>query len=452
MNAPTDRRRRSRGGDDRVQGLGDERRSPLVRARGLALWRPLAARPFRRHVLGTGLSLFADQAFFVVVTLLVLRVAGPGVELGAVLAVASVPGAVLMPFGGVLSDRFSPAPVMLVASVGRAVLVATLAGLVGLDAVRLWHLYALGAALSAVDALYYPASFAVVPALIPRERLGAANALVQGAEQASEVVGPAAAAGSVAAVGLGPSFGVVALLFAAAAAAFGGLVRVAGGMAPAASSGAPWPDTGESAGTPADGTGGSSGLRAGIRYAWGDPLIRALLLVFAVTELATVGPVVVGGSALAEARFGGAGALGLLFAAWGAGSLLGLVVAGSVARPRHRGGLLLGVTALSGAGLAALGFVPNLPTACAVAAAMGIGSGAVGVVLVAWLQERIAAEFRGRVMGLVAFAAVALDPVSFALAGALTELDPASVFLAAGATMVLAAFGGAASVAVRRFD
>lgn len=111
----------------------------LGRLRKLRLLRPLEGRSFRRLWLGQGLSLLADQTFFVALTLLVSQVAGVGVELGSVLAVSAIPGAVLTPVGGALADRFSPATLMVVASAGRAVLLSLLAAIVLLDAVALCY-------------------------------------------------------------------------------------------------------------------------------------------------------------------------------------------------------------------------------------------------------------------------------------------------------------------------
>ena len=44
--------------------------------------------------------MLADQAFLVSLTWLVLRITDSGAALGVVLAVASIPGIVLMPLGG----------------------------------------------------------------------------------------------------------------------------------------------------------------------------------------------------------------------------------------------------------------------------------------------------------------------------------------------------------------
>jgi MFS family permease len=137
--------------------------------------------------------MLADQAFLVALTWLVLRVTGSGAELGLVLAVASIPGTILTPAGGVLSDRYSPALIMIWTSAGRVLLLALLTFLIMADATRIWHVYVIAAGLSALDALYYPASMSIVPTLVDRARLNAANALSQAAEQVSSIFGPALA-------------------------------------------------------------------------------------------------------------------------------------------------------------------------------------------------------------------------------------------------------------------
>ncbi len=413
-------------------------RGVLDRVRKAEIWQPLGEGPFRRLFLGEGFSLLADQAFFVALTLLVVRSAGPGVELGSVLAGAAIPGAVLMPVGGALADRFPPASMMLVSSVGRVFLMALVAVFVMLGPVSLWHLYLFGGLLSVLDALYYPASLSIVPTVVGRERLAAANALVQGAEQASQTAGPALAAFAVATVGLGVTFGANALLFLASALALGGVLR---GLRRG----------GETAAEPASPV-GFGGMLEGVRYAWRDPVLRGLIFVLAALNVAAVGPIVVGGAALAEERLGGAGSFGVMLSGFGAGSLAGLLVAGSLTNPRRRGPTLLVIVAAFGVGLGALGFVPNLAWALAAAAFMGVGAGYLGVVLVAWLQERVERRVLGRVMGVVTFSSIVLDPVSYALTGALMEFGLAATFVAAGSVMALTALLGTASRALRDFD
>lgn len=395
------------------------------RVRALPLWQPLRGPVFRRLWAGEAASLLADQTFFVVLTFLVLQGAGPGAQLGSVLAVAAIPGAVLLPVGGWLSDRFPPAAIMTVTSTGRALLMGTLAGLV-----------LLGGLLSALDAFYYPASMSIVPSIVADDQLEPANALVQGAEQVSGMIGPVLAAGLAATVGLGAAFGATALSFALAAAAFAAVaVGTRGARA-----------------KPKTEDGGITAILAGARYAWGDPVIRTLLLLIAALNTAAAGPIVVGSAVLATERLGGPGALGFVYAGFGAGSLLGVIAAGSLARRQRRGRMLLIVTAGFALGLMAFGLTPTLPVAAVIAAVMGALGGYLGVVLIAWLQERTAPEVLGRVMSLVVFAAVALDPVSYALSGLLVGGGVERLFLGAGAVMLVTATIAATSRSVREFQ
>jgi len=413
----------------------------LGRLRALHFWKPLEGRTFRRLWAGAGLSMIADQAFLVALTWLVLRVSGSGAELGLVLAVASIPGTILTPAGGVLSDRYSPALIMIWASAGRILLLALLTGLIVTDATQLWHVYVIAASLSALDALYYPASMSIVPTLVDRDRLGAANALTHGAEQASSIFGPALAGGLLALLGLGASFGATAVLFLISTALFGTVARAAkrGG-----SQAGDVPEEDQSRAL--------ASFIEGISYVWRDGVIRSLLLILLCTNLAMMGPLYVGGAVLAESRLGGAGAFGTLVGAAGVGALIGVAAAGSVRRFRRRGLIELGLTGLLGVIVGAIAFVPNLVAAIALATAIGATASFLGVITISWLQERTEPGLLGRVMSFAMFSAVALDPISFALAGILVELDLTAMFLAAGALLLLTALLGVLSRTMREVD
>ncbi|WP_166176589.1 MFS transporter [Rubrobacter tropicus] len=412
--------------------------------RGSALLSPLKGTAFRRLWAGASLSMLADQAFLVSLTWLVLRITESGASLGVVLAVASVPGIVLTPLGGVLSDKLSPVVVMSSASIVRAVLMGLLALLVLTDAVRIWHVYLLAGGLSALDALYYPASMSVVPTLVDRDRLKAANALTQGVEQISSILGPALAGLVLALFGLWINLGANAVLFLISAAIFAALART---VAP----GARTFDGGETGGAE-DGANTLSALAEGVRYAWGDPVIRTIMLVLVGINLAMAGPIYVGGSLLSEARLGGAGAFGTLLAVGGVGSLIGAMTAGSIERLRRRGIVELVSTAVMGAGVGALAFAPNLAVACFLAASIGMTASFLAVVNISWLQERSAPGLTGRVMSLAMFSAIALDPISYVLAGLLVELSLSIVFLAAGGLLLFTALVGAMSRTMRTVD
>ncbi len=427
----------------------------------MTIARPIRLPGFRRLFVGESIAVFADQMLLVALTLLALRVVGPGFALGSVLAVAAIPGALLMPVGGWVSDRFSPAGVLLLSGIGRTLLASALASIVFLEVSSSWPLYALAGTLGVLNALYYPASLSTVPTVLEdRALLRAGNALVMGTQQVSEMAGPVLAASVVALFGVGAVFGVNALMFAAAAVLFG-LVASGARLATAMSLGEEAPSEGFSRQERREladperhaeaSQGPVAGIVEGIRYAWRDPLLRTMLFALALLSFSTSGPLRVGGAMLAQTRLGGAETFGVLLSAFGAGSLIGLVVAGSLVRTGRRGVDLIVGTAALGLGMGTLGFVPSLFLATTLVLGMGTVAGYLGVVLMAWLQERTKPSLHGRVMSLMMFAAVAVDPLSYALMGALSELDLRIMFAAAGSLLTITALLGASSRTVRSF-
>lgn len=414
--------------------------------RGPSILMPLRIVSFRRFWAGASLSMMADQALLVSLTWLVVRITDSGAALGSVLAVASVPGIILMPLGGVLSDKLRPTSVMSAASGARAALLGVLALLVLSDAIQTWHVYLLAGGLSALDALYYPASLAVVPALVDKSHLKAANALTQGVEQISGILGPASAGLLLALFGLWAGLGVNAVLFLISALIFVTVIRdtsPAAGISEVADEDQPTHVVSE---------GALSALVQGVRYTWGDPVIRTIMLILVGINLSMAGPVYVGGSLLAEARLGGAGAFGTLIAAAGVGALVGAVVAGSLGRIRRRGIVELLSTAVMGIGMGGFAFAPNLLVVVLLATAVGMTASFMAVMNISWLQERSEPGLIGRVMSLAMFSSIALDPVSYVLAGMLVELDLTVVFLAAGSLLLFTAALGATSRTMRTAD
>jgi MFS family permease len=397
---------------------------------GPPLLRPLRIRDFRLLFTGETVSVLGDQFHFVALTWLALQLTGSGLALGTVLMTAAIPRAVFMLVGGAFSDRFSPRTLMLASNAIRAVVVGVLAALVIGGRAELWHLYVFAAIFGVVDAFFYPALNTIVPMLVPERQLAPANALVQGAQQIMGLVGPALAGAMIALVQTGPAFVIDAASFGVAAAA---LVLIAGGRRHKGHADAPQPSV-------------LAPIVEGVRAAWADRAVRSIVVLTTALNFAITGPMSVGLAILADTRFaGGPAAFGLLFSAFGAGAVVGAIGAGSIPRPPHLGALLMTGAILLGVGLAAIGLAPTLLIALAIHAVMGVLVGFLNVQAIAWLQARIPAERRGRVMSLVTLGSVGLAPASLALAGALVEMGLVTqIFLAGGAIIVAASLAGIA--------
>ena len=395
---------------------------------GPPLLRPFRFNDFRLLFTGESISVIGDNFHFVALAWLTLQLTGSGLALGSVLMVAAVPRVIFMLVGGALSDRFSPRSVMLYSNALRAVVVGIIAALVLTNHAALWQLYIMAGIFGVVDALFYPALNTIVPMLVDGPTLAPANALMQGSQQFATLAGPVLAGFLVAWVQTGPAFVFDAVSFVIAAVA---LFFVVGGrrtaLDPEAAAGEAPPSL-------------LATIGAGFRHAWGDPPVRALILLTAAFNFAFSGPLLVGLPFMSGHSLGGGSAtFGILLSAFGAGALLGAVAAGSVGRMPRLGVVVLLIAIGLGIGLALLGVAPNVPIAFVVLAAMGLGAGFLNVHIISWLQGRSAAEMRGRVMSMVMLGSVGLAPISYAVAGAIVDIGPIPLMFGVAGAIVVAA-------------
>src|SRR4029077_19360905 len=189
---------------------------------------------------------------------------------------------------------------------------------------------------------------------------------------------------------------------------------------------------------------------AGFTYAWADAGIRSALFIIAAIDFGANGAFDVGLPTLAHRRSAaGAAGLGILLGSAGVGATAGALAAGMVKRPQRMGWLLIGVCTWLGVTVGAGGLVITLAPAAVLMAIAGISAGVVNTFGISWLQRRTEPAMQGRVMSLVMLASVGLVPISYAVSGAIAQIDPPALFLAAGALMIAAAAAAAASRPVR---
>jgi len=407
--------------------------------RRIRIWEPLRFRDFRLVWSGSAVSLFGDQFFTVAVPWVVLALTHSSMQVGTVMMLSALPRAALMLLGGAITDRVPPRSITFYSNLLRAVLVGGLALLVALGAIRIWHIYALALAFGVVDAFAYPAFQTMLTMLVDSDHLPAANSLMQSSSQLGALIGPAAAGVLVAAAGAAPAFAVDSATFFFAAVT---LFIMTGGRGLAG--GEPRP--------PGRSPSLADDVRQGLRVAWQFPPARGLILLMAGLSLATAGPSTVGLAILAQQRFGGATAFGLMLSALGAGALGGALLAGVIRQQRRRGVTWLAVNAAVGVGLGGLGLAGTVAEAAVLLGFIGLGTGFIGVVFVAWLGTVTPPALLGRILSLTMFASVGLTPISYLLAGLVAAAHPALMFAVAGAFVVAVVGVTAADPSVRAID
>ncbi len=412
--------------------------------RQFSLWQPLAVRDFRLLWLGHNVSLFGDQFYLIALPWLTLRLTGSAVALGTVLMIAGGTRALFQLLGGALSDSVSSNLLMVASNVIRAVVTALIAVVVLLGVTQLWHLYILSFIFGMVDAVFFPAFMATIPTLVTREHLPAGNAVLRGTGRLMSLMGPAAAGILISATSLTVAFAVDAATFVFAAAMICLMKKRDSRLDENAAS------------SPSQRSSRFKALFAsigeGLRYAWNEPVVRALFLFIAAIEFSYAGASTVGIAWLAKKRFeGGASALGWMLSSLGGGMVIGMLLASSI-KGQHRGRVLIAASLVIGVGLALLGFSAQLLIACGVLTVVGIAGGLGNILIMAWIQSRTRPRMLGRMISLIVLGMSAVEPLSFALAGFIVTLNLRALFVASGGFLVLACFIAMASPALRSGD
>src|SRR5215467_586806 len=129
--------------------------------------------------------------------------AGSTADLAFVLAAETAPSLVVLLIGGVIADRVAPQLVIVFANVMVAVGEGTFGVLVMTGQARVWNMILLQLLTGSGIALFYPASTALLPRLVPAGQLRDASAVSRLGMNAATMAGAALAGVCVAAFGPG---------------------------------------------------------------------------------------------------------------------------------------------------------------------------------------------------------------------------------------------------------
>jgi MFS family permease len=158
-------------------------------ARLRAYNRLLADRDFPLLFLGQAVSQLGDWMNRVALLVLAYALTGEALAVAAAALAQLLPRAFMLPFGGVLADRFPKRRLMIATDLARAALAASL---IFVDRAQdLWWIYVSTMLLHTLASIFNPARGAILPALVPADLLGPANALNNISMQSAIFLGPA---------------------------------------------------------------------------------------------------------------------------------------------------------------------------------------------------------------------------------------------------------------------
>jgi MFS family permease len=386
----------------------------------------LANRSFRLLLADRLLAPMAATFSLVGVSFAVLDATGSTADLSYVLAAQLAPALVFLLVGGVIADRVAPQLVIIGANVMIAVGEGTFGILVLTGHPNIWMMIGLEMLTGSGMAIFYPASMALLPRLVPAEQMQQASAISRLGMNGAQMAGAALAGACVAAFGPGWALAVCGI----------GML----GTVPLLLAIRARPREREREQAP-------SVIRE-LREGWSEfrshTWLWATVLQFAVVLAAWCGGFQVLGPAVAKAHLGGPAAWGLITSA----EAVGLIVGGLVslrwtpARPVLFVALIGGTIAISPLSLAML--LP-LPVICVTAFGLGIAIEMMSVIWTVTMAAKIRPEMLARVsaydglgsmMGMPVGAVVA-GPIAAAIGVSATQYGAAAITLIASALALI---------------
>ncbi|KQX56293.1 MULTISPECIES: MFS transporter [unclassified Streptomyces] len=355
---------------------------------------PWRSSRFRLFFTARSTSLLADGMLMVSLTTAVLGAGYGAAGVGYALAAWMAPIVLLVLFGGVLADRFTPQVMMVGADVVRMVAMLALAVLLIGTEVRLWHIMALLALSGAATAMFQPGLASLVPQVA--EDIQRANALLRISEAICTLLGPGVAGLLVAYWNVAGSFVVIAAAYALSALGLAPLRKL--GTARDESDDPMWHRL-------------ATGWHEFRSRSW----LWGVIAVWAVYGLFVFGPALPLGAALLTEQHGASG-YGWIASADGAGTIIGGLL-GMRVRPRRP--LVAGACAMFFFSLnplaPALGWSFTLTAVTGVVA--GCGFAFWGVMWATSVQSHIPLAVLSRVSAYDVAGSIMVIPLGRALAG-----------------------------------
>ncbi|MBF6285634.1 enterobactin transporter EntS [Nocardia cyriacigeorgica] len=384
------------------------------------------SRPFRAAFAARLVSVLGIGLLMVALPVQVYQLSGSTLHVAGVTTVTAIALFTGSLAGGVIADRFDRRTVIQWSRTAAGVGFLALGGNALLPDPQLIVIYLAAALDGAAGGVSGTAMMALVPVLVGREKVAAAGALTALTSDLGTMITPAVAGILIAQTGVAPAF----FIAAGATAATVGLIRAIGPAPP------PARDTEHPL----------RELATGIGFAMRHRVIRAALLTGLIAMLVS-GPLVLL-PAFADVELGaGPTTLGLLYAAPGAGAVIGSLTSGWIGRSGNPGRELMVSLAVMPLGVIAAGLSPHAAGVFLGLAGFGVARAVNMVLRYTVLQQHAPDELRGRVSGLLMVQAVTGTAIGSMVAGVVGQMfAPAEALVVYGtAVLVLTAMTAALS-------
>ena len=378
----------------------------------------LRHRNYRLYWFGQLSSVLAQNMEGVAQGWLVLELTNSPLLLGLTGLAFAAPTIALTLLGGVIADRADRRRIMILSQAVSALTFFSLATLIVLDSIALWHVMALAILSGCVRAFDRPSRMALLPQMVPKEDI--ANAVAVGGTiwQLNRLVGPALAGMMIYLLGIGPTYYIC--FFASLIAVFLWLgIRLA------------TPSTAPSPG------GVMQHMVEGLNFIRHNEIYFIFILIIFFNSAFGMSYLIL--MPVFARNVLDVGSLGFCFlqSVGGAGALAGVLAVAWFSHSRRKGVQSLVGAIVFGILLISFALSKSYALSLALAFALGVASQFYMTTISTVLQVNLPNELRGRVMGIYGLA-WELMPVGGMIAGAIAEFAGAPVAVGFGGFMVAA--------------
>ena len=335
---------------------------------------------------------------------------------GFILALAAIfgflPQAIVSIFAGVWADRVNRKTMIIISdsSIALATFLLALFMLTGVD--DLWLIFLVMAVRSVGAGFQMPAISALLPQIVPTEKLMRVNGINSSIQSSLTLLAPVAAAG------LYTTMSLVGILFIDVVTAIIGLSLLATIAVPPLARAADQ----EKPSYFAD-------LKDGIKYIFSHELVRWVMAVFAIVFLLIVAPSNLSPLMLVRNFGSEVWLLTVLELAFGVGMVLGGALMAILASKLDRLWTLIGTSITFGVLAIVMGFTTNLILFYSLFFLIGLAVPAFSTSATTLLQETVEPERQGRVFGFVGIVMSVAMPLGMAVLGPLADVVSVEILL-----------------------
>ncbi|MEQ1860111.1 MAG: MFS transporter [Chthoniobacteraceae bacterium] len=149
--------------------------------------------PFARYMAGETISMVGAWMQMFAQGWLLTTLTPEATALGWLTFAGGVPTLIFSMFAGSLADRFDKRRILLAVLIAQLIFAVLIGWLAQTGAIRIWHLYAVTAALGLIAAFEVPAVSSFVPELVAKDDLARALAIDRASFHFTRMIGPALA-------------------------------------------------------------------------------------------------------------------------------------------------------------------------------------------------------------------------------------------------------------------